>query len=93
MIAAASAAIDDAERARSSSSPFIHPPSQLAPASALSMPSEVVTPAANPLEDNLYEMSEEDEEDGDSEEKFKREAELEKVKADETAVKSVLGLD
>ena len=38
-------------------------------------------------------MSEEDEEDGDSEEKFKREAELEKVKADETAVKSVLGLD
>jgi len=57
------------------------------------MPSEVVTPAANPLEDNLYEMSEEDEEDGDSEEKFKPEAELEKVKADETAVKSVLGLD
>ncbi|HEU0048562.1 MAG TPA: hypothetical protein VFQ43_13265 [Nitrososphaera sp.] len=93
MIAAASAAIDDAERARSSSSPFIHPPSQPAPASALSMPSEVVTPAANPLEDNLYEMSEEDEEDGDSEEKFKREAELEKVKADETAVKSMLSLD
>ena len=71
MIAATSATIDNAEHARLFSSPFIHPPRATppAPASAVSMPSKVVCPAANPLDDNLYEISEENKEDGNSEEK------------------------